>query len=144
MGSLFGMGPGALLMRQWSVLLNDNFMPILRSAFIALSRNSALRSFSESSTIGRRMSSRFVAGMQVEEVLRVAEQINQQRIAVTLDSLGENINTAGEARPSAEIYHRMIDEIQRRGLDANVSVKLTQMGLELNESLAHQIAAELV
>jgi proline dehydrogenase len=119
-------------------------MPILRSAFIALSRNAALRSFSERSAMGRRMSSRFVAGMQVEDVLRVAETINQQGMAVTLDSLGENVSTAEEARRAADIYHRLIDEIQARRLNANVSVKLTQMGLELSESLAHEIAGELV
>jgi proline dehydrogenase len=119
-------------------------MPILRSAFIALSRNAALRSFSERSAMGRRMSSRFVAGMQVEDVLRVAETINQQGMAVTLDSLGENVSTAEEARRAADIYHRLIDEIQARRLNANVSVKLTQMGLELSESLAHEIASELV
>jgi proline dehydrogenase len=119
-------------------------MPILRSAFIALSRNAALRSFSERSSIGRRMSSRFVAGMQVEDVLRVAETINQQGMAVTLDSLGENVSTADEARRAADIYHRLLDEIRARGLNANVSVKLTQMGLELSEPLAHEIAAGLV
>jgi proline dehydrogenase len=119
-------------------------MPILRSAFIALSRNAALRSFSERSSLGRRMSSRFVAGMQVEDVLRAAEELNRQGIAVTLDSLGESVTRADEARRSADIYHRLIDAIQNRKLNANVSVKLSQMGLELDESLAHQIAAELV
>lgn len=94
--------------------------------------------------MGRRMSSRFVAGMQVEDVLRVAETLNQQGMAVTLDSLGENVSTADEARRAADIYHRLIDEIQARKLHANVSVKLTQMGLELSESLAHEIAAGLV
>ncbi|MGC8550603.1 MAG: proline dehydrogenase family protein [Acidobacteriaceae bacterium] len=94
--------------------------------------------------MGRRMSSRFVAGMQVDEVLHVAETLNQQGMAVTLDSLGENVSTADEARRSADIYHRLIDEIRTRKLNANVSVKLTQMGLELSEKLAHEIAADLV
>lgn len=90
------------------------------------------------------MSSRFVAGMQVEDVLHVAETLNQQGMAVTLDSLGENVSTAEEARRSADIYHRLMDEIETRKLNANVSVKLTQMGLELSEDLAHEIAGELV
>jgi proline dehydrogenase len=119
-------------------------MPLLRSTFIALSRNAALRSFSERSALGQRMSSRFVAGTQVEDVLRVAETINQQGMAVTLDSLGENVSTADEARRAADVYHRLIDEILARKLNANVSVKLTQMGLELSERLAHEIAGELV
>jgi proline dehydrogenase len=119
-------------------------MPILRSAFIALSHNAALRSFSERSLIGRRMSSRFVAGVQVEDALQVAETLNQQGMAVTMDSLGENVSTADEARRAAGVYHRLLDEIRARGLNATVSVKLTQMGLELREALAHEIAAELV
>lgn len=90
------------------------------------------------------MSSRFVAGVQVEDVLGVAETINQQGMAVTLDSLGENVSTSDEARRAADVYHRLLDEIRMRGLNANVSVKLTQMGLELNEPLAHEIAGELV
>jgi proline dehydrogenase len=119
-------------------------MPILRSAFIALSRNAALRGFSERSTMGRRMSSRFVAGMTLEEVLRSAESLQQLGIASTLDSLGENVSTPEEARHSADIYHRLLDAIQTRKLNANVSVKLTQMGMDLDQGLAEEIVAELV
>ena len=119
-------------------------MPVLRSAFIALSRNPTLRGFSESSSIGRRMSSRFVAGLEVDDVLRAAESVNSQGISATLDSLGENIATPDEARHSADIYHRLLDDIKTRGLNANVSVKLTQMGLELDPELTEEIAASLV
>ena len=62
-------------------------MPILRSAFIALSRNRSLRGFCENSRIGVRLSSRFIAGMEVEDALRVAESVNGQGMSVTLDSL---------------------------------------------------------
>jgi len=119
-------------------------MPILRSAFIALSRNQPLRKFSERSTVGRRMSSRFVAGMEIEDVLHAAAAIQNQGIASTLDSLGENVSTPEEARHSAEIYHRLLDAIQARRLNANVSVKLTQMGMDLDPQLAHEIVSGLV
>ena len=119
-------------------------MAVLRSTFIALSRNPALRGFSESSSIGRRMSSRFVAGMEVEDVLHAAESVNSQGIFATLDSLGESVATPDEARHSADVYHQLLDDIKRRGLNANVSVKLSQMGLELDPELAYEIAAELV
>jgi len=119
-------------------------MAVLRSTFIALSRNPALRGFSESSRIGRRMSSRFVAGMEIEDVLRAAESVNSQGIAATLDSLGENVTTADQAKHSADVYHELLDAIQQRGLNANVSVKLTQMGLELNPELTYEIVRELV
>jgi proline dehydrogenase len=121
-------------------------MPILRSAFIALSRNRSLRHFSESSTLGRRMSSRFVAGMTIDEVLRAAESMQREGIASTLDSLGENVSTPQEAQRSADIYHRLLDAIQTRRLNANVSVKLTQMGMDLDpdHQLARRIVSDLV
>jgi proline dehydrogenase len=119
-------------------------MAVLRSTFIALSRNSALRGFSESSSFGRKMSSRFVAGLEIGDVLDAAEALNAQGISATLDSLGENVATPDEARRSADVYHQLLDAIQKRGLKANVSVKLTQMGLELDPEIAHEIAASLV
>ncbi len=119
-------------------------MPVLRSTFIALSRNPSLRSFSESSSLGRRMSSRFVAGLDVDDVLHAAESVNSQGISATLDSLGENVATPDEARHSADVYHTLLDAIQQRGLNANVSIKLTQMGLELDPELTYEIAERLV
>jgi proline dehydrogenase len=119
-------------------------MAILRSAFIALSRNATLRNFSEQSAMGRRLSSRFVAGMTLDEVIHAAEALHQLGIASTLDSLGENVSTPEEARHSADIYHRLLDAIQTRTLNANVSVKLTQMGMDLDPGLAEEIVARLV
>jgi proline dehydrogenase len=118
-------------------------MPLLRSAFIALSTNKPLRRFSENSSLGHKLSSRFVAGQSVEDSLRVAERLNKQGIAVTLDSLGESVSSETEAHQAAEIYHRLLDEIYARKLNANISVKLTQMGLELSSELACKIAAGL-
>jgi proline dehydrogenase len=76
-------------------------MPILRSAFIALSSNRLLRRFCEHSSVGTRLSSRFVAGMEMEDALRVAEAVNRQGIAVTLDSLGESVTSEPEAHRAA-------------------------------------------
>jgi len=122
-----------------------NDMPILRSAFIALSRNATIRSFSERSSLGRRMSSRFVAGMTLDEVVHAAQALQSLGIASTLDSLGENVTTPDEARHSADIYHRLLDAIQARpDMNANVSVKLTQMGMDLDPGLAEEIVASLV
>ncbi len=90
------------------------------------------------------MSSRFVAGMEIEDVLRAAAKLNGQGIAATLDSLGENVHTPEEARHAADIYHRLLDAIHQRGLNANVSVKLSQMGLDLDRDLAFGIVDALV
>jgi proline dehydrogenase len=117
---------------------------LLRSALIALSQNKSLRSFAEQSRMGQKMSGRFIAGMQVSDALRVAETLNREGIPVSLDSLGENVSTEEEARRAAEIYHQLLDAIQRRGLLANVSAKLTQMGMNISPSIARQITSELV
>ncbi len=118
-------------------------MPLLRSAFIALSRNRLLRRFVERSRMGGRLSSRFVAGMEIEDALRVAEAVNQQGMAVSLDSLGESVTSEAEAHRAAEIYHQLLDSIEARKLNANISVKLTQMGLEHSAGLAETIVESL-
>ncbi|MGB8259796.1 MAG: proline dehydrogenase family protein [Terracidiphilus sp.] len=89
------------------------------------------------------MSSRFIAGMEIDDALRVAEAVNRQGMLVTLDSLGESVTAAEEAHRAAEVYHKVLDLIAERGLKAHISVKLTQMGLELDPSLAERIALSL-
>ncbi len=118
-------------------------MPLLRSAFISLSRNRILRGFCERSRVGWRLSSRFIAGMEIEDALRVAEAVNRQGMAVTLDSLGESVTSEAEAHRAAEVYHQLLDAIAARKLDANISVKLTQMELEQSPELAESIAESL-
>src|SRR5215469_4496373 len=119
-------------------------MPFLRSAFIALSRNRVLRYFGERSRLGVKLSSRFVAGMEIDDALRVAEAVNKQGMAVSLDSLGESVTSETEAHCAAEVYHRLLDAIAARKLNANVSVKLTQLGLLLSQELAEGIADNMV
>jgi proline dehydrogenase len=117
---------------------------LLRSFFIALSQNKNMRSFSERSTVGRKMSGRFVAGMSVDDVLSACERVNREGIAATLDSLGESVTTEFEARKSAAIYHQLLDAIEARKLNANVSVKLSQVGMDFNPALAERIVGEMV
>ena len=122
---------------------------MLRSFFIALSTNKAFRAFSEKSTVGRRVSRRFVAGMTVEEAIAAAERLNKDGIEVSLDSLGESVMQVSQAEESAAIYHRLLDEIEKRKLRANVSVKLTQMGMDIGghgagPELAERIVGEMV
>lgn len=119
-------------------------MALLRSTFIALSHNASLRHFSENSSLGRRLSSRFVAGFRIDDALAAAQALNAQGLSVTLDSLGENVTTPDEAHQAAHIYHQLLDAIAQRRLDANVSLKLTQMGMDLSPSLAEEIVSALV
>ncbi len=117
---------------------------MLRALFISLSENRSLRGMAERSAIGQRLSSRFVAGTQVDDALRVTQTVNQKGLSVSVDNLGENVTNAEEARASAQLYHQMLDEISSRQLNANVSLKLTHMGLDVDEKLARDLVAGLV
>jgi proline dehydrogenase len=90
------------------------------------------------------MSGRFVAGMTIDEALGACERMNREGIAVTLDALGESVTTEAEARASANVYHQMLDAIAARNLNANVSVKLSQMGMDFDPALAERIVGEMV
>lgn len=117
---------------------------MLRALFIALSANRSLRSIAESSSIGRRVSNRFVAGTGVEDALRATQSVNKSGPSVSIDNLGENVTNAEEARESAHLYHQLLDEISARQLTANVSLKLTHMGLDVDENLAREQVTALV
>jgi proline dehydrogenase len=90
------------------------------------------------------MSSRFVAGFRIEDALGASRALGAQGLAVTLDALGENVSRPEQARQSAQIYHWLLDSFAQSGLDANVSLKLTQMGMDLNPDLAFEIVSSLV
>jgi proline dehydrogenase len=117
---------------------------MLRAFFISLSENRSLRGMAERSAIGRRLSSRFVAGTQVDDALRVTQTVNQAGLSVSVDNLGENVTNAEEARASSQLYHQMLDQISGRQLNANVSLKLTHMGLDVDEKLARDLVTGLV
>jgi proline dehydrogenase len=90
------------------------------------------------------MSGRFVAGMSVDDVLAVCERVNGEGIAATLDSLGESVTTEAEAQKSADIYHQILEAIEARKLNANVSVKLSQVGMDFDPALAECIVGKMV
>ena len=117
---------------------------MLRALFISLSESRSLRAIAEKSAIGRRISTRFVAGTQVEDVLRATKAINQAGATVSIDNLGENVTNVEEARESAGLYHQLLDDIARLELKANISLKLTHMGLDIDEKLARELVAGLV
>lgn len=117
---------------------------MLRAFFITLSESHGLRAVAERSAIGQRLSSRFVAGTQVEDALRATRVVNQSGPSVSIDNLGENVTNADEARASAALYHQMLDQIAAQKLNANISLKLTHMGLDVDEKLARDLVVSLV
>ncbi len=117
---------------------------MLRAFFIALSESKSIRAIAEKSSIGQKVSKRFVAGMTVEDLITATEAMNRVGVHVTVDNLGENVTNREEALESKALYHQLFDEIERRKLDANVSVKLTHMGLDVDEKLARDNVSELL
>ena len=117
---------------------------MLRALFIALSESRSLRAIAERSRLGQRTSARFVAGKEVADAIRAAAAVNQFGAGVSIDNLGENVTNADEARASAQLYHDLLNEIAARKLLANVSLKLTHMGLDVDETLAYEIVRTLV
>jgi proline dehydrogenase len=117
---------------------------MLRAFFVGLSENSSLRHFAERSSLGRRVSGRFVAGTEIADAVRATQAINRAGMSVTIDNLGENVTNPDEARHSAQLYDRILDAIAANHLNANISLKLTHMGLDVDETLARNIVSGLV
>lgn len=117
---------------------------VLRALFIALSESRWLRAVAERSRLGQRTSARFVAGKDVADAVRATAAVNQFGASVSIDNLGENVTNADEARASAQLYHELLDEIAAHKLNANVSLKLTHMGLDVDETMAYEIVRGLV
>src|SRR6266849_1913103 len=117
---------------------------MLRTFFVRLSENPSLRNFAERSSLGRRVSGRFVAGTEIADAVRATQAINRAGMSVTIDNLGENVTNPDEAHHSARLYHEILDAIVAHQINANISLKLTHMGLDVDEQLARDIVSGLV
>jgi proline dehydrogenase len=117
---------------------------MLRAFFVGLSENPSLRNFAERSSLGRRVSGRFVAGTEIADAVRATQAINRAGMSVSIDNLGENVTNPDEARHSGQLYHQILEAIGAHQLNANISLKLTHMGLDVEEKLAREIVSGLV
>ena len=117
---------------------------MLKASFIAFSQSKFLRSLAEKTAIGQRLSRRFVAGFSVDDVLLASRAMNQIGLSVSVDNLGENVTNVEEARQSAQLYHQLLEQMHQQKLNANISLKLTHMGLDVDESLALELTSGLV
>ncbi|HKO06060.1 MAG TPA: proline dehydrogenase family protein [Candidatus Acidoferrales bacterium] len=103
---------------------------MIRATLIALSQNRAAKRFVLSNSLARRTARRFVAGEDLDEALAAARASNEAGMKATLDFLGENVASREDALRARDMYLGVFDRIARDTLDANVSLKLTQLGLE--------------
>ena len=86
----------------------------------------------------RRVSSRYIAGEELSDAVRVVRQLNAEGKLATIDVLGEEITNADEARAIGDAYRDSLDAFEREQLDSNVSVKLTALGLKLGYELCRE------
>lgn len=103
----------------------------MRTLFLFLSRSRQLRQWSTESRIAQIASRRFVAGESVQDAIATIRALNQRGLTATLDHLGENTETKAQAIAAADDYLVALDHIAQSGVKSYVSVKLTQLGLDL-------------
>ena len=117
---------------------------MLRSFFIYLSQQKSLRRWMEHSSFAKPLTRRFIAGNTLEEALAVCQKMNREGILTTLDHLGESVSLIEEANLSRDHCLLALQLIHDRKIDSTISIKLTQMGLDIDESLCYDNARQLV
>ena len=108
---------------------------MLRNALLYLSNQPRVFNFVRHNGMAKSFAGRFVAGETLDTALAAVKQLNAKGITASLDLLGESVHNEAEARESARHYIDILDRIRENGLDANVSVKLTAMGLDISEDV---------
>jgi proline dehydrogenase len=98
----------------------------------------------ETSRAARRLSRRFIAGETLEEVLAVSRRLNAEGLSVTLDHLGESVTSLEEASAARDVYLETLSALHESGINGNVSVKLTQFGLDFSYEQCHANVEQLV
>lgn len=117
---------------------------MLRSLFITLSKAYWAQRWITRWALAWRVASRFIAGETVEQAIRAVQALNQQGLMATLDQLGENTKTVQDAENAAIGILNLLDEIERQGVQSNVSVKLSQLGLLIDPQLAEKHLRRIV
>ncbi len=108
----------------------------LHLLLLYLSKATWARQIVTKMSLARSVALRFVAGENIAEAIATAETLNAKGMSVTMDFLGESVNNPTEARAARDEILAILDAIQANNLRANVSVKLTQLGLRIDEELA--------
>jgi proline dehydrogenase len=116
---------------------------MFRQAILTLAANPVVSSVAQ--RYGMQLGAgRFVAGNTLDEAVRVTRDLNGRGLAVTLDHLGEGVRDPDAAARARDSYLQILDAIRTHGLDSNVSLKLTMMGLALDPALGYENAARVV
>ncbi len=111
---------------------------MLKGTLLYLAHNATVRNFVIHNRATRAVSRRFVAGEALDDAIEATRALNQRSMHVSLDHLGENVSDAKEATSAAQDYIAILDRIKQAGVDANISVKLTALGLDISQELCEQ------
>ena len=117
---------------------------MLRSVMLYLSEQQQIFRFVRNNKLAKSMANRFVAGETLESALSAVTRLNARGITASLDLLGESVHNEAEARAACQAYINMLDRIYERKADANVSIKLTAMGLDISEDLCVSIMHKIL
>jgi proline dehydrogenase len=117
---------------------------MLRSAFLYLAGQQQIFKFVRNNRLAKSFANRFVAGETLDTALAAVAKLNARGITASLDLLGESVHNEAEARTAGEAYITMLDSIHEQKADANVSVKLTAMGLDISEDLCVAIVHRIL
>ncbi len=111
---------------------------MLKGTLLYLAHNATARNFVIHNQATRAVSRRFVAGEALDDAIEATRALNQRSMHVTLDHLGENVSDAREAASAAQDYIAILDRIKQADVDANISIKLTALGLGISQELCEQ------
>jgi len=117
---------------------------MIRSTLLKLSESKAFANWVTSNGTTRRMARRFVAGETLDEAIEAARKCNDAGMLVSLDYLGENVSTISDAQHSRDAYLEVFERIAEEKLHANVSGKLTQLGLDINLEFCEGLVLSIV
>jgi proline dehydrogenase len=116
---------------------------MLKATLLKAAGSPTLKRQTTANPVARRVAERFIAGHTLDDAERAIRELNRRGFSVALDYLGENTASEAQARESTGAYLAALDRIQDAGLDANISVKLTAMGLDLGQELAFEEASRV-
>jgi proline dehydrogenase len=117
---------------------------MLRSAFLYLAGQQQIFRFVRNNRLAKSFANRFVAGETIDTALAAVARLNARGITASLDLLGESVHNEAEAQVAGQAYITMLDRIHEQKADANVSVKLTAMGLDVSEDLCIEIMHKIL
>ena len=111
---------------------------MLKSSLLRLSESQTAKKVITRAPLSRSFAMRFVAGDTLDDALRATRALNEAGLAVSLDFLGESVRNREEASEAADMAVRTLDAIVREGLEANISIKPTQLGLDIDEAFCRE------